>query len=861
MRMRAFYWANEDTRVGLNRKYFKDEVEDRVRQIGERVEELTGIEGFADKFFDYMGQGFYSLSTPIWTNFGRNGLPISCNNSYIPDSISGIFDKLAEIAAMTKLGAGTSAWMGDIRPMGAPITTGGKADGPHHFARLFNTAIDVVSQGDTRRGNIALYNSVAHPDIGEWLRFREESSEIQNVSFGVTITDEWMEQMFAGDREKQGVMAKIIERRYESGYPYIVFHDTVNRNKPDVYRDKDMVINGSNLCVSGDTKILTRSGHQEIAGLVDSMVQVWNGEEWSEVEVRLTGRNQKLVRVQLSDGRYLDCTPYHKFYLSNGSEVRAGELQVGDPLIKFTLPLIEGHKTLSRAYTNGFFTGDGCDVGGRSRIYLYGEKRRLKPFIEHNGSWYVQEDQGRELTWAEGLEPKFFVPDSSYTVESRLTWLAGLLDSDGTVARNGHNESLQIGSINLKFLKEVQDMLQTLGVNAKVTQAHGGGDRSLPGGVYTCQTFYRLLINSNDTQYLRYLGLQCHRLDLHHFDPQRSAAHFARVVSVTDLPGEHDTFCFSEPKRHMGVFNGILTGQCSEIFQPSTEDESFVCCLSSMNLARYDTWKNTDAVEVIVTLLDAVMTEYIEKTANIPHMEAPRRFAIRHRAIGLGSLGLHTALQEKRLAFGSFEARQYDGEMHQLISEQALAASQKLAKMFGEPELLEGYGRRNTTLMAIAPTTSSSFILGQVSPSIEPLMFNYGTLNVAFGKFSWRNPVLKRLLEEKGQDNEEIWNQILIDGGSVRNVACLTPEEKKVFATFAEIPSKDVLNHAAYRQRFIDQGQSINLMIHPMTPARDTLELIRYAWENGIKSLYYQRGKNLAQELVVDQLHCSMCEG
>lgn len=544
--MTPFYWANEDVRTGLRRKYFQDSVEDRVRQIGDRAEELMGITGLSDRFYNHMAAGFYSLSTPVWTNFGRHGLPISCNNTYIPDSISGIFEKLAEIAAMTKLGAGTSAWMGDIRPRGAEIATGGTADGPHHFARLFNTAIDVVSQGDTRRGNIALYNSVAHPDIKEWLRFREESSEIQNVSFGVTITDDWMDQMLAGDPDKQDVMAKIIERRYNSGYPYIVFHDTVNRNKPDVYLDNDMVINGSNLC--------------------------------------------------------------------------------------------------------------------------------------------------------------------------------------------------------------------------------------------------------------------------------------------------------------------------TEIFQPSCEDESFVCCLSSMNLARYEAWKNTDAVEVLVIVLDAVMSEYIIKTANLAHMEAPRRFAIRHRAIGVGSLGLHTALQQAGLAFGTFEARNYDADMHSTISKQALAASQKLAQMFGEPELLEGYGRRNATLIAIAPTTSSSFILGQVSASIEPLMFNYGTLNVAFGKFSWKNPVLQQLLKERDADTDLVWNQILVDGGSVKNVSVLSDHEKAVFATFAEISSKDVLNHAALRQRYIDQGQSINLMIHPMTPAADVLELIIYAWENGIKSLYYQRGKNLAQEAVTDQLHCSMCE-
>lgn len=298
---------------------------------------------------------------------------------------------------------------------------------------------------------------------------------------------------------------------------------------------------------------------------------------------------------------------------------------------------------------------------------------------------------------------------------------------------------------------------------------------------------------------------------------------------------------------------------CSEIMLSSNREESFVCDLSSLNLERWEEWKDTDAVETMVYFLDAVMTEFINKTEGLKFMEHPRNFAINQRAIGVGVLGWHSLLQQKMIAFESMEAKMLNNLVWKTIRTKADIASETLAKEYGEPPLLKGYNRRNTTTLAVAPTTSSSFILGQVSPSIEPLNSNYFVKDLAKGKFTYRNPYLKNLLKEKGKHDDETWKSILVKGGSVQHLDFLTPEEKDVFKTFGEISQKEIVIQAAQRQKHIDQGQSLNLMIPPNTKPKDVNELLIFAWEQGIKSLYYQRSANPAQELARSILECQSC--
>lgn len=247
----AFEWLNEHSRDFLDNGYLVEGVtaEQRIREIADTAEKILGIEGFSDKFYGYMGKGYYSLSSPVWSNFGNErGLPISCFGSSISDYMSSILFTQAEVGTMSKMGGGTSGDFSKLRPRGAEITDNGTSSGAVHFMELFDSVTDVVSQGSQRKGAFSPYLDISHPDIKEFLKIGTEGNSIQKMTHGVIVSDDWMQEMIDGDVEKREVWAEVIQRRVEMGYPYVFFKDTVNKNTADVYKDKNMTINHSNLC-------------------------------------------------------------------------------------------------------------------------------------------------------------------------------------------------------------------------------------------------------------------------------------------------------------------------------------------------------------------------------------------------------------------------------------------------------------------------------------------------------------------------------------------------------------------------------------------------------------------------------------
>ncbi|MFN4070452.1 MAG: ribonucleoside-diphosphate reductase subunit alpha [Thermus caldifontis] len=301
---------------------------------------------------------------------------------------------------------------------------------------------------------------------------------------------------------------------------------------------------------------------------------------------------------------------------------------------------------------------------------------------------------------------------------------------------------------------------------------------------------------------------------------------------------------------------------CTEIMLPSGPEESFVCCLSSLNLLHFDEWKDTDAVETLTIFLDSVLDDFLEKAEGIPYMERAVRFAKRYRAIGIGVLGWHSYLQSKGIPLESTEALFLNNLIFKTIRERAEEASRWLRERHPEDELADLMERRNATLLAIAPTKSSSFILGQVSPSIEPYTSNYYLKDLQKARVPFKNPFLEELLKAKGKDEERVWRSILERNGSVQHLDFLTDEEKDTFKTFAEVSQKTLINLAIGRQKHIDQGQSLNLVVHPEAPPRDVNELYLHAWRGGLKALYYQFSMSTAQAYSRDLLlSCRACEG
>lgn len=555
-----YWWFNEESEQVLNRGYLLkgETVESAVDRIVIAACNRLNRMDLYDEMKNMIERGWVSLSSPIWANMGtKRGLPISCFNVHVPDSVQGVTEKLGEVIMQTKIGGGTSGYFGELRGRGAAITDNGKSSGSVSFMKLFDTAMDVVSQGGVRRGAFAVYLDIDHPDIKEFLQIKSIGNPIQNLFTGVCVHDYWMQEMIDGDDEKREIWAKVLESRQQKGLPYIFFTDNVNKNKPEIYKKLGLSINSSNLC--------------------------------------------------------------------------------------------------------------------------------------------------------------------------------------------------------------------------------------------------------------------------------------------------------------------------SEIALPSTENESFICCLASMNLELYDEWKDTNAVRLAIYFLDAVLSEFIEKTEGNLFLKSARSFAIRHRALGLGVLGWHSYLQKNMIPFGSLQARFKTTEIFGHIKTNAEKASFDLGQEYGCAPIFNEVDidsrdniliKRNTTLMAIAPTTSSSAILGQVSPGIEPYSSNYYKAGLAKGNFMRKNKYLEKILEERGYNTEDTWRSIMNNYGSVQHLSSdiLSDDEKEVFKTFKETSQLDIILQAALRQKYIDQSQSLNVNIPSEIPVKEVNQLFITAWKEGVKTLYYQRSSSVSKELLTNIVSCSGCE-
>lgn len=563
-----WYWVTDNTIDFMNKGYLVDQtVQERVVDIAHAFYlnmldmglSTTQAKHYANNLYHYASWGWNSFSTPVWTNYGNSrGLPISCFNSDVDDTMESILYASSEIGMLTKLGGGTSAYLGKLRPRGTPITDNGEADGAAHFADLYNSIVRIARQGKARRGYLAAYLDAEHSDVLEFLDIGTDKSDIQNITTGINLSDSFLQKCLSDDVQAQSIMSKIQKTRGEVGYPYLLFKDNANRYKPQVYKDKDLTIESSNLC--------------------------------------------------------------------------------------------------------------------------------------------------------------------------------------------------------------------------------------------------------------------------------------------------------------------------SEIFLPSTDDESFVCVLSSLNLIHYDIWRDSELVETMTLFLDTVVEESIRKVKHMKATTKPRKFFLdrilsfmeNHRAIGLGVLGFHHYLQSNSIPFDSTDAARKNVEIFKHINSKSLDMSKHLANKLGEPPLLQGYGERFTTRMAIAPTKSSASILGNASESIQPELANVYVAELAKTTQIIRNPYLEKILIDLGQNTKEVWDSIIDKAGSVQHLDFLDDHTKAVFKTFPEISPRVIIDLAAARQPFIDQGQSLNLIFHPETTSAQINAITFYAWKMGIKSLYYQFSMSAAQALNVSKLSyrdCAACSG
>lgn len=882
----------EQGRVMLTKKgFYKKDGEDSPQETFARAATCYcfGDYDLAQRIYDAASKKWFTNASPVltnavnidWPTFTKDqfeeagdwleeniepeGMPISCFLPLVPDTKEGLVETRSETEWLSMMGGGVGVYMSNRAP-------DEKSTGVMAHLKGYDADALAYKQTESRRGSIAAYLDITHPEILAFIDMRnptggDVNKKCMNLNHGINVTDDFMVKALTGQKyelidPKHGntgqflnakeVWELILDSRYATGEPYLHFIDTVNRNLPRWITKPTYHVRQSNLCVAPETQVLTRKGYFPIAELEDCDVEIWNGESWSEVYPKKTGTNQPLLKVTTSAGQVLECTEYHKWYVFTGYgkpfvEKRTYELLQGDKLIKFDLPVVQGHRELCHAYDNGFFSGDGSHSVGKPIIYLYGDKQNLQPRFTSIHKWYKYENQDRSTGWSDLLKDKFFVPGDDYTIESRLNWLAGYLDADGCVYRNGTNEAITASSVNYTFLQELQLMLQTLGVSCKISKMKEEGYYKLPANDGTgedkdflCQTVYRLLITSYDSFKLISLGLNTSRLSIKLRRPQRDAKQFNKIVSVVDEGRFDDTYCFTESKRGMGMFNGILTGNCSEITLMTSNKRTAVCCLSSLNLEKHEEWKDTTLVADLTRYLDNVL-EYFIRLAP-PVLKRAVYSAYKERAIGIGTLGLHSYLQQQNIAFASQDAARVCHYVYKDIKEKAVESSLMLGAERGEASDCKGSGMRNSHLLAVAPNASSASIVG-ASPSAEPWAANAFVAQGRAGSFLIKNVYLEKLLDSKGQNTKEVWESITSNEGSVAHLDCLSPEEKLRFQTFSEIDQRWVIELAAIRQSHICQSQSLNMKVKKDITRQEFSDLHVLAWVKGVKTLYYCRAE------------------
>jgi ribonucleoside-diphosphate reductase alpha chain len=913
-----FAWMNDVSRQFLGKDYLLNgqSGEQRVGFVADAFGKRLGRPDLADKFYDYVGRGWYSLSSPVWSNYGlTRGLPISCFGSYIEDDMRSILKTHAEIGMMSKYGGGTSAYLNQLRGRGSVITDNGHSAGGVNFALLFDTEIRVVSQGSSRRGECAVYWDIDHPDVPEALTIRHPESEIQKLSYGLCISDAWMRSLIAGDAQKRELWAKVIKARMKTGYPYLVFIDNANKAAPEEYRHHRLRINHSNLCcVAGSERVVSDRGLKTARELYEEggELTLFDGNMPVKASpMRLVSEDQPLLRIRLKNGAAHTVTPCHRVQTARGM-VAASDIVLGDKIVLQTASGLFGQVDMEdEAFLLGLYQGDGTQAGKNIMIDLWENDFDLVDEVEerfervHNkygcDTYTVRVSPSGDTITRGRKATKFFdcVVRQSKVKKKRLAtrtlkkaldfkkgivpqwiwegteatqwqYVRGLFFTDGTASqqtgRPGTPLHLSLASVSREFLLDLQILLLNLGVKFAINTMREAGETLLPDGrggerLYPTRALYRLVCGSRRAARLfdektGFLSRKGVIITSDGYKPRD----YSEVIEIEDA-GRGPVYCPEVyTDEHKWTCNGVVTHN-SEIFLSNGPHESFVCCLSSMNMLRYDEWKDTDAVETMIYFLDTVMSEFIDKAKGEYGFERAVLFAERQRALGLGQIGWHSYLMSKMVPYDSMEANSLAAQTSKRIKEQAFAASAKMAAEYGEPHYLKGSGRRHMTLTAIAPTQSSSAILEQVSEGIECVIANFAIKDKQKVKYTYRNPFLLEILEARGKNTPDVIDSIFSSKGSVQHLDFLDAKEKAVFKTLREISPMAVVQQAAARQPYVCQGQSLNLLVDPEADLRQVNKVYIAAWELGLKSLYYQKNVSAAQEFVQNLTSCSSCEG
>jgi ribonucleotide reductase alpha subunit len=785
--------------------------------------------------YDYMSQLYFTHATPTLFNSGTKRPQLSsCFLYSSEDNIEDIFKTISDTAKISKWAGGIGMSLSNIRAKGSMIRgTNGKSEGIIPLCKTLEMVSRYINQGGKRKGSIAVYLEPFHADIFDFVELRkntgDENLRARDLFIALWVPDLFMKRVENDEiwslmcpdecpglidvygeefeklyiqyetekRYKRQVKARelwnhIIDNQIETGMPYISFKDNVNKRNMQSHLG---VVRNSNLCVAPETMILTESGYHKIKDLENTDVNIWNGEEFTPTKVLKTGENQELIKIVLSNGSEIECTPYHKFYVDENNkniQYEAKKLKNGMKLIKTEYPIIR----------------EGLDT------------------FSHN---------------------KNEVP-INYNIKIKLEWLEKNIDDNGKI----NNSNIELVVDNKDKLQNIKYLLQTLGCDPDIKNN-------------------KLCLTSWDVAKLYDLGFRPKRLQISGIYPKKHTKRWIQVTDIIYTNRVSDTYCFKEEKRGMGIFNGIITGQCNEISLVSNKDNYAVCNLSSICLSKFvengifNFRKLRDVAEII--------TQNLNNVIDVNYYPTPetRKTNMENRPIGIGVQGLADVYCMMGLPFGSEEAKKLNKEIFENIYFGSVKKSIELAKEYGPylsynnsphsqnllqfnfyenvqlsldwEDLFEDmadYGMRNSLLTALMPTASTSQIMGN-NECFEPFTTNIYVRKTLAGEFTVVNQYLIKDLIKLGLWTKEVYEEILYDNGSVQRISCIPQEIKDIYKTAFELKVTDILKQAVDRSPFIDHQQSMNLFM-----SKVSFQVLHsshfYSWKNGLKTgMYYLR--------------------
>lgn len=859
-------WLGKDNKLGIDiwsKKYqFNnetfDEWLDRVSGGNKNLRRLI-----KEKKFLFGGR------TTANRNTGKKASMMNCySRGFIEDNLDDIMQANTDIALTFKTQGGQGLSLSKLRPKGCGINNGQfESDGIVPFMELYNRTTESISQGGSRKGALLMSLDAWHKEAPEFIKIKSEEGKIEKANLSLEVDDEFMScvkeyydygkvqtkrivKNFNGNKIEYEVTPielyrLMMEKAYNWAEPGCIFTNQF-RNYNLMEFCNEYNIETCNPCVTKDTLVLTDQGHFPIEDLVGEEVNIWNGYKFSTVHPEKTAKDQELVEVKLSNGCSLKCTPYHKFILSDGSRVAASELKAGTKLKKCIFPVIDGSKELKNAYTQGFFSGDGFECADRNCKYISFYGNHKKPLAKYCATINAREMSECRNTYSVDVEhDKDFVPNNGYSVNSKLRWLEGIVDSDGS---NNLDGSICITSIDSNFIKNIFYMLETLSVSTVFNKCRGEETRYFSEGMgnnfYNTKALYRLTISASDILKLNRLGFNPHRIN-NSIIPNRTDKRYITIESVKALDYREDVYCFTELSNHSGIFNGVLTAQCGE--QPLPKNAA--CDLGSINLSEFIISPFTESAmfdfeEFGVAIDEGIraLDEIIDENKDNHALAQQKKMSLDFRNIGLGVMGMWDMLCKLNLKYGSDSSKTFVDNLMGYMFRRAVIASNKLAKEkgvfpkytqdvlrssiirkhFTNDDLkilgIEKYGLRNCSLISLAPTGSIGSMLN-ISTGCEPaFQISYKrkteTLNGTDTYYDVYINVAKQYMEKFGSNK--------------------FPE---TFVSSADIKWKDRIDMQAVIQLHVDTAISSTVNLPESISQNEIGGLYLYAWEKGLKGI------------------------